>query len=236
MRGPGLRRLAAEFLVIVVGVLLALAADRWNQERADADAEAAYINRLIDEIRADSVQMERALALMPSRLAARDTLLGVVNGAEAPPDFVATVLAASGLEVDLNPPNAWRELEAASSLNLIRDAQARRAVTTYYRVTRQQYGRNLTRAQENGRNPFFTTMYRLGVFELDLAFDGTPVASLQAALAGSADVDVDAFREWPEMRHLLNALGGTYLFQAVVASGLIREAGGTIQELEAFGR
>lgn len=39
-------KLSTEFVVIVVGVLVALAADRWNQGRMDTAAEAEYIARL----------------------------------------------------------------------------------------------------------------------------------------------------------------------------------------------
>ena len=233
MRDWGVGRLAAELLVIVLGVLLALAADRWNEGRADAEAEAAYLERLMNEIRADSIQMAAVVDRLPARLAARDSLVGVLNGEVVLPDFVATVFAASGLQVDLNPPNAWRELETASSLNILRDADVRQAVTHYYRVAREANGRSLIRAQERGRDEFFTTMYQLGFFEPSPAGAGNAIPSLQNLLAQQPDPDVEAFREWPNMRLLLNALGGMYMFQTVVAGQLIRETGSTLDILGA---
>jgi len=236
MRYRRLWRVAAEFFVVILGVFLALAADRWNQRRSDAASESAYVSRLIDEIRADSIQMAGALDATPARLAARDSLMRMLNGDTTPPDLVATVLAAAGLQMDLNPPNAWRELEAASSLNLIHDTEVRQAVTTYYRVDREAADRRLTRAQERGRDPFYTTMYRLGLFELSPAGASTPTVSLADALAPQSDASVVAFREWPGMHQLLNALGGMYLFQAVAGSQLIGQAGRTLQVLEAARR
>ena len=55
-KGLMARRLLLEFVVIVLGVLVALAADRWAQDRADRDLEAAYVQRLTNEIRGDSVR------------------------------------------------------------------------------------------------------------------------------------------------------------------------------------
>jgi hypothetical protein len=236
MRDWGVGRLAAELLVIVLGVLLALAADRWNQGRADTAAEAAYLERLMSEIRADSIQMEVVVDRLPARLAARDSLIDVLDGAVAPPDMVATVLAAAGLQVDLNPPNAWRELETASSLNLLRDSAVRQAVTAYYRVAREANGRNLARAQERGRDEFFTAMYQLGLFEPSPVGAGGAIPSLSNLLAPQPGLDVESFREWPSMRLLLNGLGGMYLFQTLSAGQLIREAGTTLQVLEATSR
>lgn len=46
-------RLAAEFLVIVVGVLVALGVDQWAQDRRDRSLEAEYLERLLEDLRYD---------------------------------------------------------------------------------------------------------------------------------------------------------------------------------------
>jgi hypothetical protein len=43
-----------EFVVILLGVLVALAADRWNQSRLESLTEGLYLERLADDLRADS--------------------------------------------------------------------------------------------------------------------------------------------------------------------------------------
>ncbi|HKL91158.1 MAG TPA: hypothetical protein VJ880_08250, partial [Allomuricauda sp.] len=40
---------AIEFLIVLLGVFLALQAEDWNQERKDRNLEEVYIARLIDE-------------------------------------------------------------------------------------------------------------------------------------------------------------------------------------------
>lgn len=53
-----LRRLGGELAVIVLGVLLALGADRWNQERTDRALAADYHTRLLEELVSDSIRLE----------------------------------------------------------------------------------------------------------------------------------------------------------------------------------
>ncbi|MGI9628968.1 MAG: hypothetical protein ACR2QM_19210, partial [Longimicrobiales bacterium] len=50
-----LGRLVGELLVIVVGVMLALAVDRWNQARVDGALATEYHTRLLAELVADSI-------------------------------------------------------------------------------------------------------------------------------------------------------------------------------------
>ena len=48
-----LGRAAGEFAVIVLGVLVALGVDGWNQGRKDSALEGDYLQRLEEDVRAD---------------------------------------------------------------------------------------------------------------------------------------------------------------------------------------
>ena len=159
-------RLGAEFLVIVLGVLLALAADRWNQNRSDSETEAAYITRLTNDIRLDSVRAEEYLARGPAIKAARDTLFGGLDSSIHPENLRATIFPAMGGMAVL-PANTWNELLASSSLNLLTDLAVREAVATYYGNVRELYALNAGRARERGYDRFLDQVYLLGIFELD---------------------------------------------------------------------
>jgi hypothetical protein len=227
-----LGRLAAEFVVIVLGVLLALAADRWNEGRSATAAESAYLTRLIDEIRADSTKMEAFLTRLPEHLASRDSLLGVLADSVSPPNLAATILR-TATQLDLDPPNAWRELEALGSLSTLGDPEVREAVATYYRVRRETHSRSLARGQERGRDPFFDAVYQMGVLRPSLSEDGLAVTDLSEALeAGNDSSYLAVFRAWPEMRKLLDGVGSMRYLQAVIAGTVTRNAGEALQVLE----
>lgn len=87
-------KLSTEFIVIVAGVLVALAADRWNQGRIDVEAETEYIARLEAEIRRDGLRAEAFLAAGPSISDANRALMGLVEQSEAPADLVGAIVAA----------------------------------------------------------------------------------------------------------------------------------------------
>lgn len=57
----GLRWFLPEFLVIVVGVLVALGIDAWWDERADREREAAYLDQLAADLSTTEVDLEGAL-------------------------------------------------------------------------------------------------------------------------------------------------------------------------------
>ena len=95
-KSPVVVRLAGEFIVIVVGVLVALATDRWSQSLSAAEAERVYVERLMVDIRADSVEAEGFLTALPEAIAARDSLLSALEGeGPLPADLQAAVERAS---------------------------------------------------------------------------------------------------------------------------------------------
>jgi hypothetical protein len=50
-------RLIGEFVVIVLGVLVALAVDDWNQERSDRELEINLLDRMQSEVLADGADL-----------------------------------------------------------------------------------------------------------------------------------------------------------------------------------
>jgi len=211
-------RLLAEFVVIVLGVLIALAADRWNQQRSDAGLEAAFIERFIAEIRADSLSAERYLSRLPETLAAQDSLLKFVNGATPPSDLPATTLAAVQ-QMRLDAPDAWTELQAAHSITLIRSREAREAISVYYGAQRPQTLENWARVDRRGRDPFFDAVYRTGIYRL---------GSVEEA---STNREEEAFRTRAGMHELLLALGSGHYFQRIQAETVVARTGAALRVL-----
>ncbi len=202
-RGEGVggrsARILAELLIIVVGVLLALAADRWNQARSERALEAAYLGRFVQEIRADSASAAQYLEGRPSIIAGLDTLIAFVDGAEAPPNLVATLNRVSG-ELSLPAPVAWTEIQATNSLDVIIDPDIRAALTEYY-ATRDRLQLMWRRQDSRARDPLWDQLYGMGLFDPRSEFGAPPRTG------------VEAFRSWPDIRRLLVALGAGHYFQ-----------------------
>jgi len=234
MRESFTGRLVAEFIVVVLGVLLALAADRWNQGRADTVLEAAYMTRLIAEVRADSLQFEARLQQIPQNMAALDSLVGVLDGSVTPANLLRTITRATPAFY-LRPPSTWQELEATGSINILRDPGVREALSTYYGSQRVTRDRAFERVQDRGREPLYDALYRLGLFQPTLGEDGKPLITVAEA-AEKLVPDVAAFRNSPEMRDLLNGLGTMYFFQAIDVGQALQNTNNLLAILEAAER
>ncbi len=135
-------RMGAEFLVIVVGVLVALAVDEWANSMEDRELEREYLQALAIDLSEDSTAY--AAALVPNveeALAALRTIVPVAHGAEVmPSDTVGFVrlLWESTFSVTQfeERRTTFEELLATGNLSLIRSAELRASIVAYYEKAR----------------------------------------------------------------------------------------------------
>jgi hypothetical protein len=210
-----------ELLVIVVGVLVALGADRWNQARSEAGLEEQFLVRLASEVRGDSALIEDYLARLPAIMASRDTLLAFVDGAPPPDSWGPLLIVNASRPLVLPPPLAWTELNATTSLIIIRDATVREALSRYYTVDRREAEQRLE----------FLRLRRDGFFDA-LSGIGWIVPDGQG---GQLPVDSAAFRRSPEMREQLIRLGSMHGGQQITAWRVVDATGAVLVHLEPRG-
>jgi hypothetical protein len=206
-------------MVIIVGVLIALAADRWNQARSDRASEAAYLVRFVEEIEEDSARAASYLQNRASVIAGLDSLIAFVDGSAPPSNLVATLLSVSS-ELALPPVVAWSEIQATNSLAVISDPQVRAVLTTYY-TSRDRTLLMGIRQERRGRNPLWDELYRTGLFDPKDDFGARPSQ-------GAND-----FRSWPGIRQGLTALGAGHYFQRNNATNVLEAARVALEALRA---
>lgn len=134
-------RLAAEFVVIVLGVLGALAADQWVQDRENRALEREYLERLMDDVRYDRGEIEFVRALSMAGLQALDSLRspGFAERASDLQLVATTLIASNDREVDLSR-GTFEELIASGRIALITDPEVRAALSEYDRFVREIAG------------------------------------------------------------------------------------------------
>jgi type II secretory pathway pseudopilin PulG len=226
-------RIVGEFLVIVVGILIALALDNWNQERKDQVLSQEYLERLIVDIRADVGWADQALEGL------RGKSDGLVFLADAADDNSETTADPSGmlqalpktLMLAFNAPSirttTFDDMMSTGRLSLITSIKIRDEVLDYYAL-----GTNSENRLE-GR----MTGYPQSVFEnvpptVLSWYDITPI-SLSAPMPTEMKVptevateDMQAVLQWlanDETQRLINA-ERNYSSQAVqiVEDGRVR--------------
>lgn len=136
-------RLGLEFLVVVVGILAALAVDDWQQSRSDRALEEHLLTSLADDLADDRRDAELQVQLVRAQQDAIDHLLAVTQHPLAPVDrqlssspedineSLATLLNYAELQVF---DATYTEMIATGSVRVIRNAALRRQIASYYQT------------------------------------------------------------------------------------------------------
>lgn len=135
-------RLLAEGAVIVAGVLIALAADRWMQGLDDRRLEREYLAQLLDDFENADSALTWGVRFAERRLAYADLVQQVTEGAL--PDSVGALELARALHLSswlVDPPvprDTWSELVADGRLTLLTNRSLRRDISLFYGTIDQQ--------------------------------------------------------------------------------------------------
>lgn len=153
-------RMGAEFLVIVVGVLVALAVDEWSSSVQERELEREYLQSLSIDLAEDSAAYAGALAPnLEEALAALRTIVPVARGVEAMPiDTVGFVRLMWESRFSVTQfeerRTTFEELLATGNLNLIRSAELRASIVSYYEQVRMSTSRS-----ERGRSAYAQLLF-----------------------------------------------------------------------------
>jgi len=125
-----------EFLLVVLGVLLALQLDNWNEQRKDRALFQDYLVQLQADLRDDIRQAERRIESTTSLDERAAYLISVIEGtAEEPIDqnrLIAAVLSSGYAYLDLVNRQTYDELISTGNLRLFPDTALKREVVSYY--------------------------------------------------------------------------------------------------------
>ena len=137
--GANVRRGLSELGIVVLGVVIALAADGWRQDLSDRRLESDYLARLHSDLVAD----RDAMTSLQARLSvAQQASLELVAAIEVDPSstddsaIVALVLASTRVgfvREEMIHDATYRELASTGRLALIRDADVRSTTVQHYR-------------------------------------------------------------------------------------------------------
>ena len=140
-RSTALLRFASEFIIIVLGVLTALAAESWVRYTLDRSVEKNYLERLLDDIQYDIGELEFVLgdharsdsaAAWLYQLAVDEELTSV-----SPGEMVPAIIWASGGRVPDLSRGTWEEALASGRVALIQNEEVLSALASYDRAIRE---------------------------------------------------------------------------------------------------
>jgi hypothetical protein len=156
-----LSRVAAEFLTIVLGVLVALGVDSWNTERRESSRGEDYLARIAADIATDVAALREVLEGTPSRQESGAELISRLGGGQSD-DRSYNALLLSLLDAQHRfelPVSNWTyaEIEGNAELNLIRDPTLRSTIVRYY-ARAKGYRERLLELREALRTPLYVEL------------------------------------------------------------------------------
>src|SRR6056297_1068125 len=72
-----------EILLVVIGILIALQVNNWNEERIKLSEEKYFLENLIENVVSDSALVQNLLIDQTEKIASMDTALYMMDNAEA---------------------------------------------------------------------------------------------------------------------------------------------------------
>ena len=135
-RWTAVRRLLAEFLIVALGVMAALAADNWNDSRRERDIERSFLDGIALDMDQNVASIDRAIGQAErNKTALRSVIKGLETGVsqwQSPDDFVRDLVRCTYLQVPTLSSITFDELRSTGSMRLIRDLSFKRRLAEYY--------------------------------------------------------------------------------------------------------
>jgi hypothetical protein len=150
------RHALGELVIVVAGILIALAVNNWNDGRKAAATEQEYLTRIASDLRADTATFNLTLRHIDDKaigLRLADSVL-LIPQAEVKDTLALLDALVSGSSLAWRHPNVRRptfeDLRSTGNLNLIRDLELRTAIVQYYYSTDDAFERIQARRTRYG--------------------------------------------------------------------------------------
>jgi hypothetical protein len=164
-----------EIFLVVIGILIALQINNWNEERIVRNEESVYLQRLLDEMVLDSTRLESTIRLSQFKLDASYFILNElekVNRSNI--DTLELVIGTFRIAINITSPpdlTTYEELISTGKLNIIRNKEIKSKISRYKRLV-DSYGANRDREfsiqitdYKNHLHHFFSALIGQKVFQ-----------------------------------------------------------------------
>jgi len=124
-----------EIVLVVIGILIALQINNWNEQRKKDKLEAEYYCRLLEDAQQDFEQINLSIKESQDRLAASNQAVRLLQKEKTKKLDVGNQLALSisAIYSDFTPNNsAFEDLKSGANLNIIKDKKVIKAINNYF--------------------------------------------------------------------------------------------------------
>ena len=176
-RRRSIAALATEFVVIAVGVLVALGVDEWRESLSEARIEAFLIEGLINDLVADSGDIAGFRASGTFRIGQGEFLMSVARGDAATSEEVATAFGRLVFPTSLDiVESTYRDMVGSGASRSLSDPRTRLEIAGYYglALNRQNINSYFVQSQNRVRDLLIARGYRPGDEEIPASVARAP--------------------------------------------------------------
>ena len=133
--GKYLKYAIGEIVLVVIGILIALQINNWNEQKKQDRLEKEYYCRLLEDTQQDLEQVNQFIKASEDRLAASNQAVRLLQQEMAKKVDVGNQLGLSILAIysDFTPNNsAFEDLKSGANLNIIKDKNIIKAINNYF--------------------------------------------------------------------------------------------------------
>jgi len=125
-----------EIILVVIGILIALQINNWNQNRLNEDLESLYYKRLLDDVREEKLILEATINYSKQvSFHAKKAIAVFENSSNAdnnPIENLIDMYQASQFADSYSASSTFKELIASGQINLIQNDSLKTALIRYY--------------------------------------------------------------------------------------------------------
>lgn len=124
-----------EILLVVIGILIALQINNWNEQQKENKLEQEYYCRLLEDVMLDDLQIDELLLASQERLKAANQATRLLQKEKAKKIEVSIQIneAIKAIYADFKPNDAaFVDLKSGANLNIIKDKLVISALNNYF--------------------------------------------------------------------------------------------------------
>lgn len=124
-----------EIILVVIGILIALQINNWNENRKEQKIERNYVELLIQDLKEDAIKLAELIEDSDKSVESKAIMLDYLNGNTIQPDSLSThFLRAvfSGVQIFVPNKGVIEEVQNAGGLSLIKDEDVRNQILKLY--------------------------------------------------------------------------------------------------------
>jgi hypothetical protein len=123
-----------EIALVMIGILLALQVNNWNETHKSIASEKRYVSDLIQDLKNDSIKLNQLDIFLKSKSVSKEKIVPLLQGNKVAIDSIEFHFAIQwAIRGRFTPTNITiEELKNSGGLNIIRDVYLRRQIVSLY--------------------------------------------------------------------------------------------------------